>query len=120
MNADRELLEAAARAAGYAINAFRQSERDELGFGQVGLWIPSESTCWNPLINDGHALRLACKLEFQILIVGEGMCEVKCPERNLAPVWEHVAGSDTASATRRAIVRAAAALAQAVDGKATP
>lgn len=67
---------------------------------------------WNPLTDDGDALRLACKLELQIFIVGEGMCEVKCPDRHLAPVWEHVSGSDTALATRRAIVRAAASLAQ--------
>ena len=46
---DRELLELAAKAAGYMVNANKQAERDALGYGDIGLWIDSVSTCWNPL-----------------------------------------------------------------------
>jgi hypothetical protein len=93
---DRELLELAAKAAGFAIHANNQASRDACGAGDVGLWISRESTCWNPLTDDGDALRLAVKLY----------------------LWEavrlaHREVSDTVdihAATRRAIVRAAAEL----------
>lgn len=65
---DRELLELAAKAVGYTINAAQQAARDKLGDPEkAGLWIDSESTWWNPLRDDGHALRLAVKLSIRIL-----------------------------------------------------
>ena len=119
MSTDRELLELAAKAAGMQLLPKGRWSDDAAGWfynehGGAGMFYRGASapvTRWNPLTDDGDALRLACKMEFQINIVGEGMCEVKCPERNLAPIWEHIRGGDSAAATRRAIVRAAADLA---------
>lgn len=55
---DRELLEMAAKAAGIVVHAPGQKLRDDIGYGHVGLWT-EETTCWNPLTDDGDALRLA-------------------------------------------------------------
>ena len=83
---DRELLEYAAKAAGMDI------EWQPCG------WAHDNNTgCeWNPLTDDGDALRLAVKLSL--------LCD---HDVQYAPVnvWE---GEDPYAATRRAIVRAAA------------
>lgn len=100
---DRELLELAADAAGHIVNARMQAERDAMGAGGVGLWVDGVSTGWNPLTDDGHALRLAVSLNMGISI-HDGHCTavaqvgIFCEERD----------NDTAKAIRRAIVRAAA------------
>ena len=105
---DRELLERAAKAAGLTIHAKHQASRDACGAGDVGLWISRKSTCWNPLTDDGDALRLAVKLELQLdlrhsfhTVRVYGAAEGRIDE----------GGKDPLAATRRAIVRAAAALA---------
>jgi hypothetical protein len=95
---DRELLENAAKAAGFAIHANNQASRDACGAGDVGLWISRESTCWNPLTDDGDALRLAVKLN---LLTTECVEDWKwCRDKK-----EH---ADVCASYRRAIVRAAA------------
>lgn len=81
---DRELLEAAAKAAG-------------LSFWQENLW--------NPLVNDGDALRLAVKLELQIT-VGVIGCRVNNWNSSVRCIEE--SRTDLCAATRRAIIRAAA------------
>jgi len=93
---DRELLELAAKAAGMVVHAGHQNGRDACGAGDIGLWIVDGASCWNPLTNDGDALRLAVKLRLQITIA-EG-------------VPEDASSGDAVecAATRRAIVRAAA------------
>lgn len=106
---DRELLELAAKAAGIVINTSRQAERDALNLQKpVGLWTATK-TNWNPLADDGDALRLAVKLgvdggTFRMVI-------------NSYQVTAYVSGNegvdllndnDPYAATRRAIVRAAA------------
>ena len=96
---DRELLERAAKAAGLTIHAKHQASRDAIGAGDVGLWISRKSTCWNPLIDDGDALRLAVKLNLWEQVMFGRRTEI-------AP------DGDIYAATRRAIVRAAAALAE--------
>ena len=115
---DREYLELAAKAAGLTIHAKNQASRDACGAGDVGLWISSESTCWNPLTDDGPALRLAVKLGLharQFPIIDDGF---DAP-LGMVEVWRvddddpmHVeflrSGDDRLAATRRAIVRAAA------------
>jgi hypothetical protein len=104
---DRELLEAAAKAAGMRVNPQHQSRRDACGAYDVGLWIVDGPTCWNPLADDGDALKLAVNLKlhicpgsFAITVAGNG-------------AWESVSRQlmNDEQATRRAIVRAAAALA---------
>ena len=103
---DRELLELAAKAAGLTIHANNQASRDACGAGDVGLWISRESTCWNPLTDDGDALRLAVKLRLPFRDGLNGTVETG-NERSGRPIWE-LWGDDPLAATRRAIVRAAA------------
>ncbi len=95
---DRELLELAAKAAGY------QMDCDGLFFE------PGEPTMqeWNPLTDDGDALRLAVKLGLGISIpTAYKRTDVVC--FNHSTVNSIVAHEgDPYAATRRAIVRAAA------------
>lgn len=100
---DRELLELAAKAAGERIFVERQRERDEMGYGHVGLWLARGHTMWNPLTDDGDALRLAVKLEISVSPYSSYVIA--------ADQHADYEGRDHAEVTRRAIVRAAAALA---------
>jgi hypothetical protein len=86
---DRELLEAAAKAAG-------------LPWDQ---WVIDGDDSWNPLTDDGDALRLAVKLLMEIAVFSD-RCNTRCLELS-GDDWIEEAG-DIQSATRRAIVRAAA------------
>lgn len=120
----RELLELAASAAGIKISTTHQSRRDASGCGHVGLWTTDGHTCWNPLKNDGDALQLAISIGLSIepypyysspkhsVIVKQRRRGDQMRESNPTEVVE-VYGDDAAAATRRAIVRAAAAVAQA-------
>lgn len=96
---DKELLELAAKAAGYRIN----------GSVSGGLWISTNSGRswqeWNPLVDDCDALRLAVKLEFYKLEFGCGYTAV-CLSNDEIVYEKH--NNDPYAATRRAIVRAAA------------
>ena len=96
---DRELLELAAKAAGYS---FAHKLTSDAAGKRTGPFIAARSRWrqWNPLTDDGDALRLAVKL-FE-------------PDE-IAEIWSSVASLragclelDELSATRRAIVRAAA------------
>jgi hypothetical protein len=92
---DRELLEAAAKAAG----VYYWIEDDvALTHGHEG---PGSIRVWNPLTNDGDALRLAVKLRL--------LDEHAAFTHELAV--QMGATDNPYAATRRAIVRAAAALA---------
>lgn len=96
---DKELLEVAARAAG--IDGPHQVDI-------CGAWVfhsPRKKN-WNPLTDDGDALRLAVKLDIWIH-PGEGPEVVEVV--GLAAV-RLAADADRNAATRRAIVRAAAAI----------
>jgi hypothetical protein len=110
MSTDRELLEAAARAAGIEYGSKRsRPTTPSLYLGPSGGW-------WNPLTDDGDALRLLAALPtlwtlrmvFQEVVV-------------LSVAWGTGAGIKTTQAAhadgrawalRRAIVRAAAAMAK--------
>jgi hypothetical protein len=108
---DRELLEAAARAAGMNV-----------GNAQHGVWFYCEHggsgsgfyrvsgniyEYWNPLTDDGDALRLAVALRMTVCIIGEGMAEA---DTDVSPRVHEYCVDDTAAATRRAIVKAAAGM----------
>ena len=108
---DRELLEAAAKAAGLTID---KSQFNGGGFGNTGFDLLGNAmldchngTTWNPLTDDGDALRLAVRLVLHIerwpglTAVAVGTDKFQCQER---------CGADPCAATRRAIVRAAAAI----------
>jgi hypothetical protein len=102
---DRELLEDAAKAAGMNI------EWQPCGWAHN-----NETGCeWNPLTDDGDALRLAVKLGISILSF-PACIGTRWPLNNLPvkligtdPPYEDISsGQDPLVATRRAIVRAAA------------
>lgn len=104
---DRELLEAAAKAAGLLEGAH------DWEHGILRLRLPTGAVFWNPLTDDGDALRLAVKLRMTVTVfpisgdVWAGFSRIDGDEP--ANVIEQQ-GDDPAAATRRAIVRAAAAL----------
>ena len=114
---DRELLEAAAKAAGMGAvkdSAFRPGS-------YVVQTHEHEWTAWNPLTDDGDALRLAVKLRIDlhtspingdavIVTAKHRMRSDLLRQPNPTAASENWA-PDPYAATRRAIVRAAAALA---------
>ena len=94
---DRELLEQAAKA--YGIAGHYSEIHD--GFYTVGDYL------WNPLTDDGDALRLAVKLEIDVdHMLGE-VATICTNLKNMDFVYEDYR-DDPYAATRRAIVRAAA------------
>jgi len=112
---DQELLEAAAKAAGLPI------EFDE---GTCNGWWPNGRTStgdvdewWNPMTDDGDALRLAVKLRLNITFTAELGRGFKNEFMQVSPrSLGHLAefgplGSDPSATLRLAIVRAAAAMA---------
>lgn len=108
MNKDRELLELAAKAAGlrFAVNG------DGLpGYISVNSDDWRHGWCyWNPLVDDGTALRLLAKLKTVTLTIGPGRAEVL---KGKLFIDELTSGSeqkhgDSMLYIRRAIVRAAA------------
>lgn len=98
---DRELLELAAKAAMVEFDFCRL----ELGGCQVRKGLTSG--WWNPLTDDGDALRLAVRLRMRVNVAGAMTAVVYYTELGADSV-EVLFGSDMAAATRRAIVRAAA------------
>jgi len=94
---DRELLELAAKATGINIKMDRIDADDKfIGF-IVGARNTGKKSAWNPLTDDGDALRLAVKLG---LFMRQAVKEIPRSEYEKDPY----------AATRRAIVRAAAAI----------
>lgn len=102
---DRELLELAAKAAGIDLHV-EWTDEGPTGHYRIGC----DGDTWNPLTDDGDALRLAVKLQIDI-------------EHDSWRVWAQDPvsyaqatetfgiGDDRCAATRRAIVRTAAAVA---------
>lgn len=104
---DRALLEAAAKAAG--MPAFAS--------GATGLRVSHDGVrsgyIWNPLTDDGDALRLAVKLGIDIS---------QFPVTEKVEAWAHMSyglgedyKGDPYAATRRAIVRAAAEIGKSIN-----
>lgn len=99
---DRELLELAAKAAGVSFFV------DNLG--RCMQMHANLMPCpWNPLTDDGDALRLAVELRID-LNIDDGKCDVFSSEGYVSE-----RGEDTGSVVRRAIVRAAAAIGEAMQ-----
>ena len=97
---DRELLELAARAAGIDGEYSKRANAIDHTFGY-----------FMPLTDDGDALRLAVDLSFD-LNINPGRIEVFSGDLDDC-VSEPVIDGNVRSATRRAIVRAAAAIGEA-------
>ena len=95
---DRELLKLAAKAAEIDLENLSPYHKND--------WEPY----WNPLRNDGHALRLAVKLRVD-LIRDFDRIDVVYDEGSVSEyLYELPTPTDPYAATRRAIVRAAAAI----------
>jgi hypothetical protein len=91
---DRELLEAAAKAEGHGVELDPASGLTFLDNKFTGM-------LWDPLHNDGDALRLAVKLDLTVMIGAV---------RDVSGQLFLDKSEDDLEATRRAIVRAAAAI----------
>lgn len=104
---DRELLEQAARAANIRLQGWSYSEG--VFWTHSGL---HDDRCkqWSPLHDDGDALRLAVKLKITPHIDGN-----LTDAESTAGFFTETHYSDPYAATRRAIVRAAAAIQQSKE-----
>lgn len=115
---DRELLELAAKACGYDISHHWNALRAEMKPPVAALCIDSVSTAWDPLNDDGHALRLAVKLGVAIYPPDdEGSGATTSIQETYGGGWiveDDDDRSDPFAATRRAIVRAAAEIGKAM------
>lgn len=103
MHSDRELLELAAKAAGVAGSWHRN------GFVACSGW---NRGVFNPLTDDGDALRLAVKLEFEVSL-GQFGTIIYTRHGKVEEVGED--GCDEMALCRRAIVRAAAAIGESMQ-----
>jgi hypothetical protein len=94
---DQELLTLAAKAAGYVTLTNGQTYSPEAG-----------NFDWNPLIDDGDALRLAVQLEIKFSCRADEGVGVWAKASCWRAAVEECAKADKYTAARRAIVRAAA------------
>ncbi len=110
---DRELLELAARAAGikarwFRVNQWRQVGGNRMQAGQEDVFGTHHRKPWNPLTDDGDALRLAVLLNL----------EIHSPKSN-PTVMFRTAENDVFyqdTCIRLAIVRAAAEIGKSMGG----
>jgi hypothetical protein len=104
---DRGLLELAAKAAGYGEVWTLDSDPDTFYIGPRYTGGAPKYRVWNPLTDDGDALRLAVKLGLTTaqLITNR---EVEVNDYDETVLISEFDGPDPYAATRRAIVRAAA------------
>ena len=99
MTSDRELLELAAKAAGIDLSG---------GVDEHGAYEEN----WNPLIDDGDALRLAVNLN---LCIEVNPTHTRCFLNGVyKPISLSDEGDDSMTQTRRAIVRAAASIGESM------
>lgn len=127
MKTDRELLELVAKAVGYVVDEHITN----------GAWVYVNGSAlngdgepmifpWRPRVDDGDALRLAVKLGMAIIhddataVCAGWLANQQCPitMNSSGPwfwkEWLRDSGDDPNAATRRAIVRAAAAIGEAL------
>ncbi|HEJ6446096.1 TPA: hypothetical protein SL854_003179 [Pseudomonas aeruginosa] len=127
---DRELLELAARAAGIPDALYLDCVAQDMYHprdGEAGIEVNHRDTrwsclaidgVWNPLTDDGDALRLAVKLRFEVQCY-PGMASVIYDDGS--PDGDYLQqnpekGQSDEQATRRAIVRAAAEIGKSMGG----
>jgi len=103
MKNDRELLELAAKASGELTASWYGNDA----------YFDGVLSRWNPLNDDGDALRLAVKLRLECMYeateLGPCHCQFWIAGEGFKQVTEHL-NDDPYAATRRAITRAAAAI----------
>lgn len=114
---DKELLELAAKAAGvdgtFAAKWQATHGGTEKTWG-ITFWVPLSggTACWNPLTDDGDALRLAVKLGL-VSNFSAPYTVVELPTHPFHALEDH--NNDPYAATRRAIVRAAAEIGKGME-----
>ena len=106
MSTDRELLELAAKAVGIDLQENMYEDND---YYYV---VNNECIGWHPLADDGDALRLAVKLELDILFYRKHVDVCDNTKTQNVAAEEFTSGRDLA--VRRAIVRAAAEIGRAM------
>jgi len=106
---DAQLLECAAKAAGIETHGWRATEPS--GYFVLPEKETGAYTLWNPLTDDGDALRLAVKLQMTVSTCEWGMNTVAVIAQHAHCAEPH--NIDSYAATRRAIVRAAAEIGRA-------
>ena len=94
---DKELIELAAKAAGLHVKVSSNSG--------MGLKVHGNCNWWNPLTDDGDALRLAVKLELEVSL-GQFGTIIYPRHGKVEEIGED--GCDEMALCRRAITRAAA------------
>lgn len=101
---DREPLELAAKACGWRVVTRWQFEGLNVDVGGGATLVK-----WNPLTDNGAALRLAVKLRLNLIFEGWDGVEYVCAVLHRSHQGQdEVIDDDADAATRRAIVRAAA------------
>ena len=104
---DKQLLEAAAKAAGITVGDYHPD---------FGVWNDNTGREWNPLTNDGDAFRLAVLLGIeprQTNDMSSALWSTDAPPG--FAVRNEMHNGDPLAATRRSIVRAAAAIGSATE-----
>ena len=108
---DRELLEHAAKAAGYfEIDGWSVETHKGMR------WVNDDRVFiryWNPLTDDGDALRLAVKMKLLVDTDYNGGAAAGSADLSCDDFIER--GQDPYAATRRAIVRAAAEIGRSIN-----
>ena len=109
---DRELLELAAKAVGMKIDTHYVDGGASVWAGEPhnSDWTPY----WNPLTDDGDALRLAVKLNLSADFFDDEIRVGYTPNDNECDQVVEPVGTDPYAGTRRAIVRAAAEIGRAM------
>lgn len=113
MNTDKELLELAAKAAGIELKPMEMNNVEEIGdYRFIGFLTDPDQWArgwFNPLTDDGDALRLAVKLKLGIGVEFDRI-DAYNSQVHVAEYIYNKPQTDPYAATRRAIVRAAAAI----------
>jgi hypothetical protein len=115
---DTELLELAAKAAGIALLRCRLHDPACRDFLLVERASDDNAIGWNPLTDDGDAMRLAVRMGIA-LDRTSNRCWTFVAGMAIQGVCEEFYGDDSYAATRRAIVRAAAEIGKAMQENAT-
>jgi hypothetical protein len=109
---DKELLELAAKAAGLSVRPWPEDD-------PIAMRLPgTPGDIWNPLHDDGDALRLAVRLSVNhdaLRIHLPESCDPWCTVDDYDDTIGASADHDPCTATRRAIVRAAAEIGKAMQ-----
>lgn len=111
MKSDFELLLLAAKAAGYFVCGDFSGLVIRDGY--------KNERKWNPLTDDGDALRLAVRIKISIMSFEKSVFVQSCPDSLLSfsdvDAMEMIDGSNDDEATRRTIVRVAAAIGETMQ-----